>query len=157
MSDKIRIAVMVNDGQLDGPIANIIDILRNGLYQVGFNEQQIPEYDVMVVNLTNSLEEDIINIIGNCVNVTYGLMEHIDDYYPALTEYVREPTVNKYLCEKYLTLINFLSRNFQGAVMQLTNNNYFPSALEKFNVNMETSYYVITGESGKSHNALNSL
>lgn len=140
--------VTLVDSQLNQPTSQIIDMIRDFHYKAGFNESQFPDYDTMVINLHNFLEEDFIYVMNNNLHQSGGILEHINDYYPQIANMLQDPNVKEFLNIKYLEMVMFLGKGLGVACDHLSGLHYVPSAIEKFNINSETSYYVVSAEPG---------
>lgn len=143
-----RCGVTVNDVAMDHINRQIVDMIRKLHYELGLQEHQFPDADSMVINLAQTAEQDMLNTLEANQVMSGGILEHIDDYYPAISINVRNPEILNYIVSKYSEFLLTIANTLQPALTVIINMGYFPTAVERFNVNSTTSYYLLTGELG---------
>lgn len=143
------VGITVVDKFLDKNLTQIIDVIRDHHYRLGLNESQIPDIDSMVINLGNFLDEYIISFNGYVstnLDFSTSIIGHIDEYYPIISNSIRDPEVSTFLNVRFIEMVKNLTLNLNPALHALNDHGYIPATIEKFNINTETSYYVVTGE-----------
>lgn len=143
-----RCGVTVNDVAMDHINRQIVDVIRKLHYELGLQEHQFPDADSMVINLTQAAEQDMLNTLEANRIMSGGILEHIDDYYPAISANIRDPEILNYIVGKYSEFLHTMANALQPALNVIINMGYYPTAVEKFTINSTASYYLLTGELG---------
>ncbi len=139
--------IMLSDKQINAPMLTIIDLLRDQHYKIGIVEENIMERESMAVVLGNCMEENVFSAIQTNRAQPTSLLESIHEYFPAVAvNIVDNQKLAGYLEARFSEAVVQVAQSLHPAVSDIIDNGFEPSALERFNVNSELSYYVLFGE-----------
>lgn len=141
-----RGGILIRDYELNVPMNQIIDLIRDFFYKIGHQEHQIVPRDTMVINLEEDIEESLSGMLLS-TNNSNNILEHIDNYYPELSNIVRNDIEKlNFLNGKYFQIISYVSQCLNPMADMLANEGFYVSGVEKFNVDQQNTFFILTGE-----------